>query len=847
MRTRITYLLVFLFALITSFSYGQTKTSVRGTITDSATNSPLPFANISFEGTTTGASSDTAGNFFIQTNIPVAHLVVTYLGYKTKIVKVLPDRAQVIKIALPQQANELKVTIIKPKKSTYHNKGNPAVELMRKVIDRKVQNMSVNYDYFECKKYTKMVIGISDVPDKMMNRRSLRKVKFFMKNTDTTVIVGKKILPIYMNELISDYYTRKTPNAVKEIVTANKKTIIANYIDDVGFIHFLNYMFKDVDIYDENISLFTNKFMSPVAVLAPSFYYYFIVDTIVEEGQKCARVQFIPRNTKDLLFQGYLYIALDSSYAVKKVDMTVNKGINLNWVHNFRLVEDYAKQQDNRWMVSKDNLYGDFKLTKGAKSGMYAEKSVAFGFPAINKSHPDDFYKGDAYNIVEDSIDRGLQYWQDHRLEELSPSESKIYANMDSLRRVGPYKRDIDIVGIILVGYQDLGILDLGPLYSTYSHNGVEGGRFRIGGATTPKFSNKIQLSGYGAYGLGDNIYKCNGTITYSLTNHNIYHFPVKSLTASYSYDTHVPGEDIAYLQPDNVLFSVKRGLDDKIFYEKIFSGGFLDEFPNHFSFNISYANNTTTPGGALQFQQNTEAGLQTIPNIQTSSFTLLLRYAHREKTYQKKWVRVPVTTFPTYTLQFTQGIKGFAGGQYNYENLIGTFSGRLNLAPLGYSDIIMEGGMLFGQVPYPLLFIHRANQTYLYDEHSYTMMNFLEFASDKYVAFTIDHCFYGFFFNRIPLLRKLNWREGLSFKILYGGLSTQNNPANNSNVFVFPAYSNGVPITYTLGQLPYMEASFDICNVFKILRLDLVRRITYLNNPDVSPWGFRAKLKIDF
>ncbi len=840
---------VILLLLTTSVLYGQTKTWVKGIVRDSLTHLPLPYVNLIFVGQNTGGISDSAGRYSMATNNPVAQIMVTCLGYRTKTITVLPDKVQTINVALAPMANELQVTVIKPKKLHYRNKDNPAVELMRKVIAHKQENRSWSYDYFESDKYTKIVFGISNVPDKMMHRKSLRKVSYMLKNIDTAKMVGQHILPLYLNELLSKEYSRRSPHAKKEVVYANKKIRFADFIDDVGLMHFVNYMYQDVDVYDENITLFTNKFMSPIAVLSPSFYRFFITDTLIEDGLKCVRLAFFPRNSKDLLFQGYILVALDSTYGVKKIDMTVGKDINLNWVKKLRLAETFEKEKDNRWMISADNIYADFKIGKDAKSGVFGEKSVFFTNPVINHPYPDSYYSGDNFTILEDSMQRSGAYWKKNRPVELEPSESLAYKNMDSLKTVPAYKRDMDILGVLVTGYQGIGPIEFGSIYSLYTYNDVEGSRFRLGTQTSTEFSRKVQFSGFGAYGLTDQIFKYGAGASYSFTNYSIYHFPVKSFTVNYDYDTYYPGENIAYLPADNVLFSVKRGLDNKLFYERNAGFSFLDEFENHFSFNAGFTNSEIAPGGVLQFIQPLMNGQLFEKNtaIESSSVSLLLRYAPNEKTYQKKTVRIPITTYPTYTLQYTEGIKGLTGGQYNYQSLAGSAGGRISLAPLGFSDILLEGGWLFGQVPYPLLFIHRANQTYLFDENSYNLMNFLEFASDKYIALSIDHSFYGFFFNRIPLLRRLNWREGINFKILYGGLSPENNPAINKSAMLLPMYANGVPLTYALNNGPYIEGSFAILNVFKILRFDIVRRFTYLNNPNVSAWGLRAKLKFDF
>src|ERR1019366_7039774 len=113
------------------------------------------------------------------------------------------------------------------------------------------------------------------------------------------------------------------------------------------------------------------------------------------------------------------------------------------------------------------------------------------------------------------------------------------------------------------------------------------------------------------------------------------------------------------------------------------------------------------------------------------------------------------------------------------------------------YTDILIEGSKLIGQVPYPLLQVAPANQTYAYLPTSFNLMNFMEFVSDQYAAIYIDHYFNGFIMNRIPLIRKLKLREKICFKAITGNLSNQNNPAATPGIFQFPTEKNGVPKTY--------------------------------------------------
>ena len=419
---------------------------------------------------------------------------------------------------------------------------------------------------------------------------------------------------------------------------------------------------------------------------------------------------------------------------------------------------------------------------------------------------------------------------------------------IDSVQRVPAFKRTMDIVMLVMSGYRSLGNLEIGPVSTFYSYNPIEGVRLRFGGRTTPKFSKKINFETYLAYGNKDNEYKYYLGTTYSLTSKSIYEFPVKSIRLSYQNETKIPGQELQFVQEDNILLSIKRGVNDKLLYNKTFRIEHLNEFPNHFSFAVGYSFIRQSPGGNLYFNPYKYASdANNNGHINISEAYLTLRFAPHEQFYQGKSYRTPIANkYPIFQLQYTIGSK-FLENNYDYQNLRLSIAKRFFPSILGYTDVIWEAGKIFGKVPYPLLFIHRANQTYSYQITSYNMMNFLEFVSDQYTSLNIDHCFNGFVFNKIPLLKRLKLREVATCKILYGSMSKTNDPNLQTGLFKFPTDNTGNPITYTLEQKPYVEASLGISNIFKFFRIDLVKRLTYLDHPNITSTGIRVRFKLDF
>lgn len=810
------------------------KTVLKGVVIDGKTSEPIPFVIIVVVGTTEGTGTDSKGRFYLSTNATNIRLKTSCMGYQPEITTISKGSSNSITIKLTTSSTSLDEVIIKADRIKYKNKANPAVLLIENVIDNKDKNRFENLDFLQCEKYEKTQFALSNITEKLKQDKALRKFRFVFENIDTTKQPGKEILPMYIKETLSDYYYRKTPKATNEIIKADKMISFEGYLDNRGITKYLKYLYQNINIYDNNVLFLTNQFLSPIAKSAPVFYRYYITDTVTISDIKCAKMFFTPWNKTDMLFQGYLFITLDSTYAVKKIDMDVNKKINLNWVKDAKIIQEFENDQKQGWLISKDELSIDFGVNQNGL-GIFGQRSVSYKNYIINKALADNVFKAPALDPEVDSTKKTDEYWEQNRHQQLTKSEKGIYTTIDSVKRVPAFKRTMDILRVLIASYHDFGPFEIGPVVTFYSYSPIEGPKVRLGGRTTPKFSKKINFETYLAYGFTDKQPKYYIGTTYSFTSKTIYDFPVKSLKINYQVDTKIPGQDLQFVQEGNVLLSFKRGIDDKLFYNKTFRVEYLNEFKNHFSYTIGYNYTRQSPGGSLNFS-----------TINISEISLNLRYAPHEQFYQGKIYRAPIPNkYPILQLKYTVGSKSL-NNDYNYHNLRLSIYKRFYPSVIGYTTVIWEAGKIFGKVPYPLLLIHNANQTYLYQASSYNMMNFLEFVSDQYISLNVDHCFNGYIFNKIPLLNKLKLRELVTFKVLYGSLSKSNNPDYQTDLFKFPTDNGGNPTTFSLEKKPYVEVSVGVSNIFKLLRIDLVKRLTYLNHPNVSSMGIRVRIKFD-
>jgi hypothetical protein len=828
------------------------STVVSGTVTDSKDKSPLPSVTILFKDTKIAVRTDADGKFSISGRAAYTQLQVIYVGYKTKFVHIIPSTTQTINIVLQEESQNLhEVTISsKAKKVPYRNKGNPAVELIRKVIENKSLNRLESEDAVEYKQYDWMQFSMSNLSDQFKNKKIFKHYQFLFDKQDSTEIGGKNIMPIYLRERLSQNYFRKDPKKNKTIMLADKHVKFEEgMIDNNALGNYFERMYADVDIYKNNIVFTNSQFLSPIAESAPLFYKFFITDTVKNQTPNLIELSFVPRNQNALLFEGQIYITMDGKYAVQDAFLKTGKNVNVNFVKALEVKLDFEKDTAGKYHMSKSHLVMDFGLGKDGGKGFKGERTVTIKDYKTNIIRPDSVYRGLDLEVVPEAEKRSAAYWASNRLDTISAEKLKIYGNIDSLGKMKSFKRMMDIVAFFFVGYKQYGPVEIGPFYTFYTFNSLEGFKPRIGGRTTTDFSTRFYFDTYAAYGVKDEKWKYYFSGAYAFNNKSIYTFPQSFVRASFQRDVNVPGDmskNIVF--EDNFLASFKHGETSQFLYSDLYKAEYMQEYANHFSFNLGFTKWTQRPAGSLTFTTNENNLPVNVDQITSSELSLQLRYAPHERFYQGKVFRERlIEKYPVFYLNYSQGIKGLFNGEYNYKNLMGYIDKRFYMSQFGRSDVRLEGGYILGNVPFALLDIHRANQSYAYQTYAYNMMNFMEFVSDHYVSLNIDHNFNGLFVNRIPLIKHLKLREYITFKGLYGGLRAENNPDLHSDLPQFPVNAAGIPTTYVLGKLPYMEGSVGIGNIFRVIRLDLVRRFNYLDHPGISKYGVRAKLQFEF
>lgn len=820
--TLIRYGLLFSLGFLFHYSVIAQITRISGKVTDDLTNEPIPFANVAFKGTPIGTTTDVDGNYVIETNRASDTLVASFIGYNKVFMPVLKNKNQVINFVLKVNRVDLPEVVIPAGE-------NPAHVLLKKIIASKELNIAENLDAYQYEIYNKLEFDISNIPEEFKNKKIFKPFAFVFNNIDSSSTNSKPFLPVFITESLSDFYYRKDPKAQKEIIKASK----VSGIENESITQFLRDMYQNIDVYNNFIPILGKSFVSPISNIGLLYYKYFLVDSAFFGNKWCYKVTFKPRRKQELTFSGDFWVN-DTTYGIKKINMRVAHDANLNFVEDLAVVQEFDRVNEKIWLLKKDQFIVEFVL-KEENMGLIGRRTTSYKDFILNQPKTDEAYLGTETVVsVKDAPQRDEAYWNQVRHENLSVNEKKIYAMIDTIQSLPVFKTYVDIITIFFSGYKVIGNIELGQLYTTYSFNTIEGNRFRIGGRTSNAFSTNVLMEAYTAYGTKDKDFKYGGGVQYYLSKK-----PRQSIGVYYKDDVEQSGQSQNAFRDDNILSSLFRrnpatkltSIEEEVIYYN------REWFPG-FSNKVSFTHRYLQPLGDFDYSYYVNGSRDIVKNsLNTSEVSLYTRFAYREKFVSGEFDRISLgTKFPVLQFQYTVGLKGVFESDFSYHKLSLKISDNFKLDPFGYTEASIEGGKVWGVLPYPLLEVHKGNETYYYDYLAFNLMNYYEFISDRYVGLALTHHFEGFFLNRIPLLRKLKWREIATAKGVIGSLEQENKDILvNPNVFS------------SLESKPYIEVGCGIENILKIFRLDAVWRLSYLDHPNIARFGIRGSFQFIF
>ena len=808
------------------------STRVRGRVTDARTGEPVPLVSVSFVGTTIGITTDFDGMYALETRDSVRELSVSLLGYEPQTVAVVPGAFNALDFSLQPAEFALEEVVVTPGE-------NPAHAILRRVSRHKHRNDPDRLPGYSCSTYTKMELDLANIRPYFKNKRLQRNFGFIFEHMDTSVATGKAYLPVMISESTADYYHRKNPPFSREVIRASR---ISGIEQDYSLAQFTGHLHADMNFYDNYLDLFNVKFAGPLSEHGLMYYNYFLVDSARIENRKTYKIRFHPKNLSTPVLDGEVNID-SATWALRSASVKMMKGLNVNWLRDLTMETENALVGDSLWFRKRDAMSADFSIVLSDSSKLLSflgHRQVIYSDVRPGDSIPPGVLRMDNNIMVEEGVLKNDDaYWEEVRPYALSEKEKAVYAMVDSVKRVPLYRDIYSVVKMIFGGYYDTKYVGIGPYYKMFSFNRLEGARFQLGGRTTRDFSRKVRLTGYAAYGTKDNRFKGGGSVEYLFRQQ-----PTRKLTAAFKRDALQLGSGISAFTQGNLLGSIlSRGNKERLSMVNEGSLTYRHEWRQGIENTLEAQVRTVFPSKYVPLLRpdGTPAG-----SVQSASLRLGARFSKNETVVRQGFdVYRFRGDFPVFAVNLTAGLKGLFRDDYEYYRLEGSVQYDLNLPPLGTSELAVSGGKIFGKVPYPLLKLHEGNGTYFYDPYAFSCMDYYEFASDAWVSFLYEHHFKGFFLGKIPLLRRLKWREVAIFKGVYGTLEARNNgslPATQA-ILLFPEGMSSV-------SKPYFEGGVGIENIFRIFRVDAIWRLSHRHpvpGQDIQNFAVNFSMNIQF
>jgi hypothetical protein len=824
---------IFLLSSVLFSPFLSAQVLIKGKITDASTGEGMPFVSVAVKGSTQGTSTDFDGFYTLKLNNFPDSLQISSVGYKTRTKSIQKGKPiQVIDFQLEPVAAQLEeVRIVFTE--------DPAYPIMRKVIAAKAQNNRKALNGYDCENYTKIEFDVDNISEQLRKRKFMKKITAVVDSIDKIAGEdGKPILPVFISEAVSRFYYLGKPEKQKEVIEKTKVTGVG--IQDGGTVSQLaGSTFQQYNFYSNWFDIVGKDFVSPLADSWNGYYKYYLEDSLFIGPHWCYKISIEPKRQQDLAFSGYIWID-SKSFALKQIDVSVGKKANLNFVEKIRIQQELIQTEAGPWLPTKTRVLVDIAEITNKSAGILAKFYTSNRDFKVNKPKPISFFDT-PLAIEEDAPLKDEGFWQIRRHDSLSTTEQHVYKMIDSLQHIPVVRSYVEVANIVVNGYKKVAKVELGPYLLAYANNKIEGHRFRVGFKTNYDFSKKLILKGYLAYGTLDQRFKYDAQVHYILDRK-----PWTQMGYLFRYDLEQLGrltEDIenAY---NGALFlaSMRFGLQQRAFMrnnhlyyiQRDVIRGFRQTFKLHFydfnpipdSFNFAYLRNNAPGESMLQASFSTT---EIIGETRISKDETFIQNDNERISLGTK--KLPILTF-TYTL----GLKNVLGSDFEYLKLGFGASQNLKLGSFGRGYYNLQAGYIPNTLPYPLLYAHRGNQSHFYSYISFNLMNFFEFVSDRYVSLRYEHNFEGLLFNRIPLIRRLKWRMVASTNLLWGGLSEK-------NLQLIPDSAFGKPVNpiHRLNDIPYVEVSYGIENIFRFLRIDFFHRLTYLSQPySINRFGLR-------
>ncbi len=814
------------------FSFlGVAQTKVGGIVVDEF-NEPVPFANVIFKDSREGVITDENGNFYFESKENYSALIVSFIGFEKKEVALKPGLNANLRIVL-KEGTQLKEVVVYTGKTS--KKDNPAIDILRKIWARKKQNGLRMFDQYQYEKYEKVEFDMNSIDSAFMSSKVFKGLEFVFEQMDTSKITGKAFLPIFINEELSEVYGDNVNKKEKEILKANKNSGLGT---SNGVTVFIKDLYANYDIYDNYLKFFDKDFVSPLSRTGINVYNYVLSDSMYIDNKWCYNIIYYPRRKNELTFKGDFWVN-DSTWAIKKINLEASKSANINWVKEIYIEQEFDVLNDSVFLLKRDHMMSDFSISKKEESkGVYGKRTTLFKNHKFNIVKDNSFYKEEVNYYDKEAFNKPDEFWDQNRFESLNENESGVYKLLDTLMTVPKFKRAYDLVTILGSGYIEVGKFDIGPLFSTFGYNDVEGQRIRVGGRTYFGTNDPWRIQAYTAYGFRDQKFKygISGKWLVNKKNRLILSAgnrqDVEQMGVSLTTSNDVLGRSFA----SSSFFA--SGVNDKLTNINLTVLGMEVEPLKNLKFQTNFSYRTLiSASNTFKLDYFTDDTFTTTKNdVKQSEINLVAEYTHGRKTIGYGVERQDVDlNYSRLFLSYSQGFKGVMNSDFDYQKLQFYYRQPVLIGGFGRLFSTFEAGKIFGQVPLGLMGVVPGNQSFFIIDNTYNLLNFYDFVADEYASLHFEHHFNGRLFSRIPALRKLNLREIIGIKGVYGTVSQDNININASG------------LNYVAPDKLYWEYHAGVGNIFKVLRIDCAWRGNYFDIPDARKFAVRASFGFYF
>lgn len=824
---------------------------LQGIVRDSVTMQPVEAASVSIVGARTGTMTNEQGLFELTVPPSARRLMVTCLGYKRRYVSLPKGSIKLVNVELVPEAVQLQEVAVGRTKEHYSKRNNPAVNLMQRLRDSRQRSDPAQKPYYGYDRYQRITLALNDFGSKDDGSALAKKFPFLWDHVDTSEVSGKPILPFSLREQRSHVNHRAQPDTWRETVEGLRHEGIDDIADEASMRSFIEDAMREVDVYQNDITLLQNRFVSPLGRLAADFYKFYLTDTVTIGADTCIMLSFTPHNTASFGFVGQIYVVKDDpKMFIRRVDMRLPRKINLNFIEALWLTQEWERDPDDSTRLkTRDDMVMEVRLLPGTP-GLYMRRNSTFANHTFDQPEDMKIFGGLATVTIPDTAyGRSEEYWQTARLCAIQEGENRVGSLVRRLRGVKLYRYAERAVKILAQGYIGTGrhgrpsAFDIGPVNTFVSWGDVEGLRLRAGGMTTSHLSKHFFSRFYGAYGFKDHRWKYNIELEWAF-NDKKYHsreWPVHSLRLTHHYDLDQIGQHYDFTSQDNIFLSLKREKDYLVTYNRYTSLLYTLELANHLSFTTEALTSQQWQSPWVHFVDG--LGHRYSHYTQTG-FTVTVRWAPGEKFFQTRTYRFPVNIdHPVVQLSHYVSPGGFCGSRFTINRTELSLRHRIWFSAFGYLDAIVKGSHVWSVAPFASLCIPNANLSYTIQPESFALLSPMEFAGDSQLSWDLNYWGNGVLFNLIPGFKRLKLREVVAFRGVWDHLSAKNDPACNPLTFQWPEVAK----VYDMRRGPYMEMAVGVDNLFRCLRVDWTWRLNYRDHPGTSRQGLRVALHVTF